>query len=135
YLFFMGPAAILLPFLVKNPMHGSAQALGAVLAMGGVGALTAAVVVGQRGTPRRNMTFIYVTWTIATAAVAGYGLAVLTWQLMLACLLFNAFDTAGLVVWGTTRHRLRPAGMRGGGAGLPPLPPRPSPPPSPLRLP
>jgi transmembrane secretion effector len=113
YLLFMGPADILLPFLVKNTMHGGPQVLGAVFALGGVGALTAAFVVGQLGTPRRNMTFIYVTWTLATFAVAGYGLAVGTWQLMLACLVFNAFDTAGLVVWGTTRHRLVPVEMRG----------------------
>ncbi len=32
---------------------------------------------------------------------------------MLACLIFNALDTAGLVVWGTTRHRLVPVEMRG----------------------
>jgi hypothetical protein len=56
---------------------------------------------------------MYVTWTIATVAVAGYGLAVLPWQLMLACLAFHAFDTAGLIVWGTTRHRLVPPEMRG----------------------
>lgn len=71
----MGPADILLPFLVKNTMHGSPQVLGAILALGGVGALTAAIVVGQLGTPRRHITFMYVTWAVATFAVAGYGLA------------------------------------------------------------
>jgi MFS family permease len=113
YLLFIGPADVLLPFMVKNTMHGGPQVLGAVFALGGVGALTAATIVGQLGTPKRNMTFIYVTWTLATFAVAGYGLATGTWQLMLACLVFNALDTAGLVVWGTTRHRLVPVEMRG----------------------
>ena len=113
YLLFTGPADVLVPFVVKNTMHGSPELLGAVFAVGGAGAVTAALVVGQRGTPRRHITFQYVTWTIATLAVAGYGLAVLPWQLMLASLLFNAFDTAGLIVWGTTRHRLVPPEMRG----------------------
>jgi hypothetical protein len=113
YLLFTGPADVLLPFLVKNDLHGSPQLLGAVFALGGVGAVGAAVILGQVGTPRRHITFMYIAWTIATIAVAGYGLAVLPWQLMLACLGFHAFDTAGLIVWGTTRHRLVPASMRG----------------------
>jgi MFS family permease len=113
YLLFTGPADVLLPYLVKNELHGGAQLLGVVLAFGGVGALISAVVLGQRGLPRRHMTFIYITWTVATVAVAGYGLAVLPWQLMLACLAFHAFDTAGLIVWGTTRHTLVPPEMRG----------------------
>jgi MFS family permease len=118
YLLFTGPADVLLPYVVKNDMHGGAQLLGVVLAFGGVGAVASAVLVGQRGMPRRHMTFCYVTWTIATLAVAGYGLAVLPWQLMLACLVFHAFDTAGLIVWGTTRHTLVPADMRGRVAGF-----------------
>jgi MFS family permease len=113
YLLFTGPADVLLPFLVKNTLHGSPQLLGAVFAVGGLGAVASALIMGQAGTPRRHITFMYVTWTIATIAVAGYGLAVLPWQLMLASLAFNAFDTAGLIVWGTTRHRLVPPAMRG----------------------
>jgi len=113
YLLFTGPADVLLPFLVKDDLHGSPQMLGAILALGGVGAIAAAVFIGQIGTPRRHITFMYVAWTASTIAVAGYGLAVLPWQLMLACLGFHMFDTAGLIVWGTTRHRLVPAEMRG----------------------
>jgi MFS family permease len=113
YLLFTGPADILLPYLVKNTMHGSPTLLGIVLAFGGLGALLAAALMGQRGLPRRNMTFIYVTWTIATVAVAGYGFATVPWHLMAACFLFHAFDAAGLVVWTTTRHTLVPPEMRG----------------------
>ena len=45
-----------------------------------------ALVMGQRGHPRRDVTFMYATWTLATLAVAGYGLATAPWQLMVACL-------------------------------------------------
>ena len=59
------------------------------------------------------MTFIYVVWTLATLAVAGYGLATATWQLVVACLLFNALETAGTIVWATLKQRHVPASMLG----------------------
>ena len=69
-LVFFGPVETLLPYLVKNTMHGSPTMLGIVLGFGGLGAVLAAALMAQRGVPRRNMTFIYITWTIATVAVA-----------------------------------------------------------------
>ncbi|TML59667.1 MAG: MFS transporter [Actinobacteria bacterium] len=60
YLAFLGPTEVLLPYVVKNDLHGSARALGLVFAAGGVGAVGAALTMGQRGHPRRDVTFIYV---------------------------------------------------------------------------
>ena len=113
YLVFLGPTEVLLPYVVKNDLHGSARALGLVFAAGGVGAVGAALAMGQRGHPRRDVTFIYVVWTLATLAVAGYGLATATWQLGLACLLFNALEAAGTIVWATLKQRHVPASMLG----------------------
>jgi hypothetical protein len=84
-----------------------------VFAAGGVGAVGAALAMGQRGHPRRDVTFIYLVWTLATLAVAGYGLATTTWQLGLACLLFNALEAAGTIVWATLKQRHVPASMLG----------------------
>ena len=69
-----------------------------------------AVVMGQSGLPRRDITFMYVVWTLATLAVAGYGLADAVWQLMVASLVFNALETAGTIVWATAKQRHVPAG-------------------------
>jgi MFS family permease len=113
YLAFMGPAEVLLPYLVKNELHASAGDLGLVFAAGGVGAIGAALIMGQRGHPGRDVTFMYATWTLATLAVAGYGLATASWQLMVACLLFNALETAGTIVWATIKQRHVPASMLG----------------------
>ena len=113
YLAFLGPTEVLLPYVVKNDLHGSARALGLVFAAGGVGAVGAALAMGQRGHPRRDVTFIYVVWTLATLAVAGYGFASATWQLGLACLLFNALEAAGTIVWATLKQRHVPASMLG----------------------
>ena len=113
YLAFMGPAEVLLPYVVKNDLHGSAGDLGLVFAAGGIGAVGAALFMGQRGHPRRDVTFMYAAWTLATLAVAGYGLATASWQLMVACLLFNALETAGTIVWATIKQRHVPASMLG----------------------
>jgi hypothetical protein len=68
---------------------------------------------GQRGQPRRGVAFIYATWTLATVAVTGYGLATATWQLMLACMAFNVLETAGTIVWATLKQTHVPAELLG----------------------
>jgi DHA3 family tetracycline resistance protein-like MFS transporter len=113
YLAFMGPAEVLLPYVVKNELHASAGDLGLVFAAGGIGAIGAALFMGQRGHPRRDVTVMYAVWTLATLAVAGYGLATASWQLMVACLTFNALETAGTIVWATIKQRHVPASMLG----------------------
>ncbi len=59
YLAFLGPTEVLLPYVVKNELHGSAGDLGLVFAAGGIGAIGAALFMGQRGQPRRDVTFMY----------------------------------------------------------------------------
>jgi DHA3 family tetracycline resistance protein-like MFS transporter len=113
YLLFLGPTEVLLPYLVKNTLHGSPTDLGIVLAAGGVGALAAAAWMGQRPEPRRSITVVYACWTLATLAVAGYALARTVPQLMLVCLLFNGLEAAGTVVWATIKQRQVPGELLG----------------------
>ncbi len=113
YLVFLGPSEVLLPYMVKNELHASARDLGLVFAAGGAGAIGAAVLMGQRGHPRRDVTVMYATWTLATLAIAVYGIATAAWQLMLACLVFNALETAGTIVWATIKQRHVPSRMLG----------------------
>jgi MFS family permease len=113
YLCFMGPVEVLLPYLVKNDLHGSARDLGMVFAAGGIGSVACAIAMGQRDMPRRSITFIYVCWTLATVAVAGYGVSSAVWQLMLAAVAFNALETAGTIVWATLKQRNVPRSMLG----------------------
>jgi MFS family permease len=113
YLLFLGPTEVLLPFIVKNELHASARTLGFVLAAGGIGAVGAAVWMGRRGHPRRDVTVMYATWTVATLAVAGYGIAIAAWQLMAACFVFNALEAAGTIVWATIKQRHVPGHLLG----------------------
>jgi MFS family permease len=112
-LLFLGPTEVLLPFIVKNELGGSALDLGLVFAAGGIGSVVCAVAVSQRGLPRRDITFMYAAWALATLAVAGYGLAGSVWQLMLAALAFNGLETAGTIVWATAKQRHVPAALLG----------------------
>jgi hypothetical protein len=105
YLLFIGPTQVLLPFVVRNSLHQGASTYGEVLAAGGVGALIGAVASGRRRHPRRPMLWIYGWWTLATLAVAGYGLATNAWGLASAALVVNGAEAAGTVVWATLKQR------------------------------
>ncbi|WP_433083645.1 MFS transporter [Dactylosporangium sp. CA-052675] len=113
YLLFIGPTEVLLPLVIKHELHGTAGDLGLVLASGGIGAIAAALIVGQRGVPQEYMRFIYVTWTLATLAVAGYGLATASWQLAISCALVNGLEAAGTIAWATAKQRLVPEELMG----------------------
>ncbi|WP_249998076.1 MFS transporter [Actinoplanes sp. M2I2] len=113
YLLFVGPTEVLLPYVIKHELGGSATALGLVLTSGGLGAIAAALTVGWFGIPRRFMTYMYSVWAVATLAVAGYGAATHTWQLAVACVLVNGLEAAGTVAWATTKQRFVPEGMLG----------------------
>ena len=113
YLLFMGPTEVLLPFIVKNRLAGGAGELGLVFAAGGLGSLVCALAIGQLGLPRRSLTFMYLAWTAATLAVAGYGLAGGLAGLMVASVLFNTLETAGTIAWATAKQRHVPASLLG----------------------
>jgi DHA3 family tetracycline resistance protein-like MFS transporter len=113
YLLFMGPAEVLLPFMVKHELHGSGFQLGLVLGAGGLGSVASGLVMMRSGLPSRSMAFIYLVWTLGTLAVAGYGLAHAMWELMLASVAFNLLETAGTIVWATMKQRHVPGQMLG----------------------
>ncbi len=113
YLAFLGPTETLLPYVLKNDLHGSAGDLGMVFAAGGAGAIGAAALMAQRRHPRRDVTFMYACWALATLAVAGYGLARSTLQLMIVCCVFNALEAAGTILWATIKQRHVPLSLLG----------------------
>jgi DHA3 family tetracycline resistance protein-like MFS transporter len=113
YLLFMGPTEVLLPFIVKHRFHDGARDLGLIFAAGGLGSLACAVAIGHFGLPRSSLTFMYLAWTVATVAVAGYGLSTGLWGLMLASVLFNTLETAGTIAWATAKQQHVPSQLLG----------------------
>ena len=69
--------------------------LGIVFAAGGLGSVAAPSCSAQRGLPRRDITFMYVAWTLATLAVAGYGARERRVAADAGQPVFNALETAG----------------------------------------
>lgn len=112
-LFIFGPSEVLVPYLVKEVFHESAGHLGLVYASGGLGAVVAAAVIGQKGLPRRHLTLAYVAWAGATFAVAGYGLASSSLGLAVACTAVSAGEAIGMVAWATAKQRLVPLRLLG----------------------
>jgi MFS family permease len=112
-LFYLGPVQVLLPFLVKNHLHGNARDLGLVFAAGGIGAITAALLIGQYGIPRRRLPMMYGYWATAAAAPAGYALANNLWQAAITSAVSIGAMTAGQIIWTTSLQELVPIGLLG----------------------
>ncbi|HXX90278.1 MAG TPA: MFS transporter [Acidimicrobiales bacterium] len=105
YVLFIGPTQVLLPFVVRDELHGGASIYGAILAIGGVGALFGAVAAGRSRKSEHPLSVIYLWWAIATLGVAGYGVARHVWGLALAALVVNGAEAVGAVFWSTLKQR------------------------------
>jgi Transmembrane secretion effector len=110
---YWGPIDVLVPYRVRNELGGTAGDYGLVLACGGVGSILAALILGQRGLPRRHIRFMYSAWALGSLALVGFGLAGDVWQLQAISFLEGALFTAGLVVWGTLVQTLVPGELLG----------------------
>jgi MFS family permease len=110
---YWGPVEVLVPYLVRNELGGDASDFGIVLACGGVGALLAAFLLGQRGFPRRHITFMYCAWGFGSLALVGFGLATEVWQMQAFSFLEGALFTSGMVIWGTLLQTLVPGELLG----------------------
>jgi hypothetical protein len=117
-LVFFGPYQVLLPFLVKNDLHGGSGMVGAIRALGGLGALGAAVTVSQGGLPGRSVSVMLCGWAIQCLALAGYALAQHAWMFGAISLMAGASGAAANVVWGTLLKTRVPNGLLGRVASL-----------------
>jgi hypothetical protein len=108
----IGPLEVVLPHLIKYDLGGDAADLGIVYAMGGAGAVVAAVKLGQ-GLPRRFMTFMYGAWALSDFGMIVYAFATEMWHAMGIRFVTGGAATAGLIVWGTLMHRLVPTQLLG----------------------
>jgi MFS family permease len=112
-LIFTGPAQILVPFLVKNKLHGGAATFAAIRAAGGVGALTGALAIGQAGLPRSFPTWMYAAWALQSLALVGYALSTRAWVLAAISLMAGALKAVGDVIWGAMIKTLVPNELLG----------------------
>jgi len=112
-LFVLGPFQVLLPYLIRNDLGGDAGTYGAVLAVSGLGAVTAAALVGQVGLGRRPVSLMYAVWSVSPLALCGFAAATATWQLLPLAAAEGACLAAGNVVWSTLMQTRVPPALLG----------------------
>lgn len=110
---FWGPFEVLVPYLIKNELHGSPLGLGVVFASGGAGSVAAAAVSGQRGMPRRPLTLMYAAWALGTFLLVGFAFARSLWPMYLVSAVCQAMFTILMVNWFTVFQLLVPTHIRG----------------------
>ena len=103
-LLWLGPLEVLLPFVVRNEYGAGAGGLGLVFAAAGAGAVLSAVVIGQRGLPRRHVLWMYLGWGGSTLALVGYGLVDEVWQAAAIGFAGGVGEGVGMITWITLIH-------------------------------
>jgi hypothetical protein len=113
-----GPWEALVPYVVRNDLvddpSDAGLFLGLVIGAGGVGAVAAAVYVGQRGRlPRKPLLVLYLSWAFGMFAIAGFGIVTEVWQAMIVSFFAEAAIGILVVIWFTLLQRLVPGGLLG----------------------
>ena len=108
-----GPFEVLIPFIIRNEFGGGAATFGAVLSAGGLGGITAAIVMSRFGAPRRHVTFMYVLWAFSGLMTAGFAISGAAWQMCVFSFVSFAANTCGMVVWNTLMQTRVPPEMLG----------------------
>jgi hypothetical protein len=112
-LFFLGPVYVLMPYIVKNSLHGGAEGLGLVFGAGGVGAIAASLLRGQLGVPRRPLTVVYLAWAGTAFSLVGYAVVDAVWQAMIVSFFSVGCLATGGIVWTTVLQQAVPGRMIG----------------------
>jgi MFS family permease len=112
-LVFFGPWQALVPIIVVEKLQGSEGQLATIFSVGGIGALLASVVIGQTNLPRRYLSAMFISFAGGSLMLTGFGLATHIWHAIVASLFMQAFLTTGIIIWGTTLHRLVPNDIMG----------------------
>lgn len=113
-----GPWEALVPFVVQRqlaPVAGSpGLSLGLVYGAGGVGALAAAFVMGQRsGLPRHPLLVLYASWALSMLMVGFFGIVTAVWQAMIVAVIADGGIGVLIIVWFTLLQQLVPTELLG----------------------
>jgi DHA3 family tetracycline resistance protein-like MFS transporter len=104
---------VLLPFVLRNDIGGSATGLGLVYSAAAAGAIVSSFAYGQRGLPRRHVLAMYAGWATALFAIGAYGLARGVPQLVAFAFVGGLGVALGQAIWGTMMQRLVPRAVLG----------------------
>lgn len=109
----MGPLEVLVPFLIKDRLHGGPQHHAWVLAAYGIGSAVASLAMGSMRMPRRYLTLMVIGWGVGAIPLALMALSGAIWQVVAAGLVLGALFGAPMVIWGTLLQRRVPEHLLG----------------------
>jgi MFS family permease len=114
----MGPFEVLIPFVVKDRLGGTAADHALVLAAFGVGGALGSLVMASIPMPRRYLTWMNLTWGVACLPLVVMGVAGAIWVVVVAAFVLGALFSAPMVIWGTLLQRRVPPDLLGRIASL-----------------
>lgn len=101
-LVYWGPYQVLIPYIIKNNLQGTAGDLSLVYAFGGAGAMIGALLIGQKEQINKPLKLVIWSWGLGTLTTAGYALSNNIWTLNLIALISNILFTIGNIVFFST---------------------------------
>ncbi|WAC53651.1 MFS transporter [Gordonia sp. SL306] len=114
----MGPIEVLVPFALRERVHGGAGDHSLVLAAFGVGAALSSLVFASIPMPRRYLTVMFSIWGFSSVPLVIMGFADRTWMFVAAGLLMGILFDGPMVLWGTLLQRRVPPALLGRVASL-----------------
>ena len=112
-LFIIGPIEVLIPFVVRDQLHGDSRMFGFLLAVMGVGGAIASLATASFRLPRRYLTVMISSWGLGSLPLAAVGIMDNFWVLAAALFIFGATGSVGMVIWGTLLQRRVPPHLLG----------------------
>ncbi|MEU6817082.1 MFS transporter [Streptomyces sp. NPDC046860] len=107
-----GPRQVLLPFLISGRLGGDARDYGLLVAVTGVAAVAASLMLGARKPPRDYARRMLLAWTAGAASLALIVFVPSFWLLLPLAVVYGFFSTVGNVYWSTLVQTV-PSAVRG----------------------
>ncbi|MDF3282939.1 MFS transporter [Gordonia sp. N1V] len=114
----MGPIEVLIPFALRERVHGGAGDHSLVLAAFGAGAAISSLVFASIPMPRRYLTLMFGLWGWSSIPLVLMGVAGHTWVFIIAGFIMGVLFDGPMVLWGTLLQRRVPPGLLGRVASL-----------------
>ncbi|MFH8567280.1 MFS transporter [Streptomyces sp. NPDC017993] len=107
-----GPRQVLLPFLISDRLGGDARDYGLLIAVTGIAAVVASVVLGARKPPKDYARWMLLAWTAGAAPLALMVFVPSFWLLLPMAAVYGFCSTVGNVYWSTLIQTV-PSRVRG----------------------
>ncbi len=107
------PIAVTIPLLVRDVLHQGPAAYGLAFAATGVGGVSAAIVAGRLGPPKRPLAVAWTSWGMASVVLFALGAAPDVYVVAVAGAVVFFGLTYGNLTWEALTQRVVPARMLG----------------------